>query len=78
MEFEAGGTAISLTAMPPLPNAVVALAVEDVGAAVEELRGKGAKIAMEALETPDCFMAVVEDPDGNLIHLHRRKDGTFG
>lgn len=79
MELDAGGTAISLTALPELhPNAIVALAVEDVGAAVEELRGKDVLIAMEPLETPVCFMAVVADPDGNRILLHQRKDGTFG
>jgi predicted enzyme related to lactoylglutathione lyase len=79
MEFEAGGTAITLTALPQLhPNAVVALAVDDVGDAVEELRGKGVPIEMEPLETPDCFMAVVADPDGNMILIHQRKDGTFG
>ena len=79
MEVAAGGTAISLTALPETsPNAVVALAVEDVGAATEELRGKGVPVAMEPLETPDCFMAVVTDPDGNQIMLHQRKDGTAG
>jgi predicted enzyme related to lactoylglutathione lyase len=78
MEFDAGGTAISLTAMPPHPNAIMALAVDDVSAAVEELRGKGVPIEMEPLETPDCFMAAVVDPDGNKILIHQRKDGTFG
>jgi len=81
MEFEAGGTAISLVAIPEVPlhpNGIVALAVEDVSAAVEELRGKGVPIAMEPIETPVCFMAVVADPDGNKILLHQRKDGTFG
>jgi predicted enzyme related to lactoylglutathione lyase len=82
MEFEAGGTPISLlNAMPEVPlhpNGIVALAVEDVSAAVEELRGKGATIAMEPIETPVCFMAVVADPDDNKILLHQRKDGTFG
>jgi predicted enzyme related to lactoylglutathione lyase len=79
MEFDAGGTAISLTALPHLhPNAVVALAVDDVRAAIEELRGKGVTIAMEPLETGDCFMAVVTDPDDNQILIHQRKDGTFG
>jgi catechol 2,3-dioxygenase-like lactoylglutathione lyase family enzyme len=43
---------------------MVALAVEDVGAAAEELRGKGVKIAM--------------DPDGNHILIHQRKNGSFG
>ncbi len=79
MEFDAGGTSISLTALPRLhPNAIVALAVEDVHAAAEELRGKGVQIAMEPLETPVCFMAVVADPDGNQILIHKRKDGSFG
>ena len=79
MELDAGGTAISLTALPQLhPNAVVALAVDDVHAAIEELRGKGVTIAMEPLETGDCFMAAITDPDGNQILIHHRKDGTFG
>ena len=79
MELDAGGVAIALTALPqPHPNAIVALAVEDVGATLEELRGKGVPIAMEKIETPVCFMAVVADPDGNQILLHQRKDGTFG
>ncbi len=33
---------------------------------------------MEPLETPDCFMAAVADPDGNKILIHQRKDGTAG
>lgn len=79
MEFDAGGTAISLTALPQLhPNAIVALAVEDVGEAVAELRVMGVEIAMDPIETPVCFMAVVADPDGNKILLHQRKDGSFG
>lgn len=79
MEFDAGGTAIALVALPDLhPNALPALAVEDVAAAIEELRGKGVTIAMDPIETPVCFMAVVADPDGNRILLHQRKDGTAG
>jgi predicted enzyme related to lactoylglutathione lyase len=79
MELDAGGTAISLTVLPHLhPNAIVALAVEDVSAAIEELRGEGVQISMEPLETPVCFMAVVADPDGNQILIHQRKNGTFG
>lgn len=79
MELDAGGTAIALVALPEChPNAIPALSVEDVTAAVEELRGKGVTIAMETIETPVCFMAVVKDPDGNQVLLHQRKDGTFG
>jgi len=79
MELDAGGVAIGLVAMPQThPNGIMALAVDNVGEAVEELRGKGVKIAMETIESPVCWMAVVADPDGNRILLHQRKDGTFG
>ena len=80
MEFDAGGTAIGLVALPGQlhPNGIVALAVEDVSAAVEELRAKGVTIAMEPTESPVCYMAVVADPDDNKILLHQRKDGTYG
>ena len=79
MEFDAGGTAIGLVALPQRqPNALPAFAVEDVAAAVEELRGKGVTIVMEGIESPVCHMAVIADPDGHQIVLHQRKDGTFG
>ncbi len=78
MEFECGGTSIGLTQMDPLPNGAMALAVDDLNAAVEELRGKGVEIGMEPLETPVCFMAAITDPEGNQIMLHQRKDGTQG
>jgi predicted enzyme related to lactoylglutathione lyase len=79
MELDAAGLAIGLVAMPEThPNAIIALAVDDVAEAIGELRGKGVPIAMETIETPVCWMAVVEDPDGNKILLHQRKDGTFG
>lgn len=64
---------------PPRPGgAVVALAVEDVKAAVEGLRGKGVTILREPFETGVCHMAKVADPDGNRLWLHKRKDGTCG
>jgi predicted enzyme related to lactoylglutathione lyase len=56
----------------------VALAVDDVRAAVAELRGKGVRIVVEPVETADCWLAIVADPDGNLVYVHQRKDGTAG
>jgi predicted enzyme related to lactoylglutathione lyase len=79
MELDAGGVAIGLVALPQTqPNGIVALAVDDVGEAVEELRRNGVTIAMETIESPVCWMAVVADPDGNQVLLHRRKNGTAG
>lgn len=56
----------------------VALAVDDVAAAVEELREDGHEIRMGFVDTGVCDMAMVEDPDGNPIMLHQRHDGTYG
>lgn len=56
----------------------IALAVDDVAAAVEELKAKGVTIAAELMDTPVCEMAVIVDPDGNRVLLHHRKDGSWG
>lgn len=56
----------------------IALAVDDVAAAVEELKGKGMTVIAETMDTPVCEMAVVADPDGNKVLLHHRKDGSWG
>ena len=85
-EFDLRGATLAVGAppfaQPPQAGyrggATVAVAVADAREAVEELRGKGVPVLMEPLETPDCFMAAVADPDGNQIMLHRRKDGTAG
>ena len=56
----------------------IALAVDNVPEAVEELKEKGVVIVKDAIETPVCWFAIIADPDGNLVGLHQRKDGTFG
>lgn len=58
--------------------ACVALAVDDVPAAIEKCRKRGVKILIEAVETRVCWMAWIQDPAGNRICLHSRKDGTAG
>lgn len=81
-EFEAGSVALALNRPeqgPPRPGgAAVALAVDDVAASVEELRSRGAPILREPFESGVCYMALVADPDGNPLWLHKRKDGTCG
>ena len=84
-EFDAGGSTIALgkpppeAPQPPYNNGLsIALAVHDAKAAVEELRARGVPILQEAQETSVCYMALVADPDGTLLWLHQRKDGTAG
>ena len=56
----------------------IALAVDDVDEAVEELRAKGVTIVMEPADSGSCRMAWIKDPWGNLLCIHHRNDGTFG
>ena len=59
-------------------NAAIALAVPDVAEAVAELRAKGHPVIIEPTESDTCHSALLADPDGNLLIIHRRKDGTAG
>ena len=59
-------------------HGMVALAVEDAKAAVEELKQADVPVYWSLEETPVCFLAIVEDPDGNRVIIHQRKDKTVG
>lgn len=58
---------------PSAGGGSVGLEVEDFDAAIARLRSSGCPFVLEPLETPVCHMAVVSDPDGNSITIHRRK-----
>lgn len=57
---------------------MVALAVEDTKAAVAELEQAGIELHSPIGESSACYWAVVEDPDGNRVIIHQRKDKTVG
>ena len=59
---------------PRHAGASLALRVIDVFNAVSELRAKGVFIVQEPFDSDVCHVAVIEDPDGNAIFLHRRHD----
>ena len=48
-----------------------ALRVDDVDAAVDEVRRAGGEV-MGTVDTGVCHMGFVKDPDGNTVILHRR------
>jgi predicted enzyme related to lactoylglutathione lyase len=58
--------------------AAIALAVEDIHAAIRECQRRKVKVLLEPVETSVCWMAFIADPEGNRICLHQRKDGTAG
>ncbi len=50
----------------------VGLEVADFDAAVSQLKQSGTPFRLEPIQTPVCRMAVVSDPDGNSVIIHRR------
>jgi predicted enzyme related to lactoylglutathione lyase len=50
-----------------------ALEMENFDEAIAQLKKSGIKFAAESFETPCCHMAVVQDPDGNKLIIHKLK-----
>jgi predicted enzyme related to lactoylglutathione lyase len=50
-----------------------ALEVENFEQTINELRKHGVRFAADPFETPCCHMAVVQDPDGNKLIIHKLK-----
>jgi predicted enzyme related to lactoylglutathione lyase len=50
-----------------------ALEMENFDEAIDQLRKEGVRFAAEPFETPCCHMAVVQDPDGNKLIIHKLK-----
>ena len=78
-ELDTGPSTLALVKWDKHPGmSAIALAVDDVCAAIEELRAKGVRIVMEPVETDDCWLAMIADPVGNHLYIHHHKDGTAG
>ncbi len=60
---------------PGKGGCTVGLEVNDFEAAIAQLKAAGTPISMGPLETPVCHMAIVADPEGNSVCIHKRKPG---
>jgi predicted enzyme related to lactoylglutathione lyase len=58
--------------MPFQPSNGILFAVDDLDAAVTALKANNIPIQMQR-ETPVCFMAMINDTEGNMVTLHKRK-----
>ena len=56
----------------------LSLAVSDFAETIEELRKKGVEVEWGPNELSACHVAMVSDPGGNPIFIHKRKDGSWG
>ncbi|MFZ5877215.1 MAG: VOC family protein [Nitrospirota bacterium] len=58
----------------PSPNGgSIGLEVDDFEGAIKRLKQLGVTFAVEPMESPVCRMAVISDPDGNSVTIHKRK-----
>ncbi len=58
---------------PSDQGTAAALEVEDFNKAIRQLKDQNVRFAAEPFETPCCHMAVVQDPDGNKLIIHKLK-----
>ncbi|HEY2799033.1 MAG TPA: VOC family protein [Chthoniobacterales bacterium] len=78
IEYELGGSTLAIASVgeswtPSDQGAAAALEVENLDESIEKLEVAGIRFAAEPFETPCCRMAVVQDPDGNKIIIHKLK-----
>jgi predicted enzyme related to lactoylglutathione lyase len=64
---------LSNTWTPSDQGTGAAFEVEDFDEAIGRLRDRHVRFAAEPFETPCCHMAVIQDPDGNKLMIHKLK-----
>jgi predicted enzyme related to lactoylglutathione lyase len=77
-EFQAGN--LTLAIMDPTafgqefrPHSLpIALAVDDVAVARDQLKAKGVEFVAEMIDSGVCHQAIFRDPSGNSLDLHHR------
>ena len=78
IEYDVGPSTVALSNMsreewkPSSDGPSVAFEVDDFDSAVGDLRAGDTKFVVEPFENPACRMAIIADPDGNSICLHKR------
>lgn len=81
-EFDCGNVTLSLKgkSLPAgaLAGGRIALAVADIFATYEELKAQGFLLESPPADHGCCRHLDLHDPDGNLVILHQRADGTVG
>lgn len=82
IEYDVGGHTLAIARCDPWrPSSdgpSVALEVEDFDGAVAALKALGTRFTLEPTASPICRLAVVLDPDGNAIAIHKRNGHAHG
>jgi predicted enzyme related to lactoylglutathione lyase len=78
VEYDVGASTLGLGCFgdvwKPSPDGTcVAFEVDELDAEVTRLKSKGVPVHMDITDSPVCRFAIVSDPDGNKVMLHKRK-----
>jgi predicted enzyme related to lactoylglutathione lyase len=78
VEYQVGGATFALTSINPKwtpsdQGTAIAFEVDDLDAMVERVKRAGGTFFMEPMESPVCWLAIAQDPDGNKVVLHKIK-----
>lgn len=79
LEYEIGPHTLAITTTwtdgnpPEVPGGGLVLEVENFQEAVEHLNRLGVYLELGPFEGDSCSIAVITDPDGNRIGIHKRK-----
>jgi predicted enzyme related to lactoylglutathione lyase len=78
IEYDLGPSTFAISNMsseewkPSNDGPVIPFEVDDFDSAVARLRANNLKFTVDPFESPVCRMAIVSDPDGNSICIHKR------
>ena len=78
VEYSLGNNTLAIASvgsewLPSDQGTGAALEVENFDEAVKWLKDRHVSFVVEAYESPCCWMAIIKDPDGNNIVIHKLK-----
>lgn len=78
IEYALGNNTLAIASvgqkwLPSDQGTGAALEVEDFEKAIAWLKKRDVRFATEPYESPCCYMAIIQDPDGNNIVIHKLK-----
>jgi predicted enzyme related to lactoylglutathione lyase len=80
-EYEIGPHTLAITTAwedgksPEFPSSGLSLEVENFDEAIKHIKDCGVSIDLGPAECWSCYIAIISDPDGNKIGIHKRKPG---
>jgi len=58
---------------PTNQGTLVAFEVENLNETLAQLKSHDVKFSLEPTDSPVCRFAIISDPDGNQVMIHKRK-----